>query len=269
MKILAFSDIHLRQDRALALLNPFIIPEDIDMCIIAGDISDRMHLSLNWFGKAIPAHVMKVFVPGNHEYYNSEIVSNRAGAGRLANVLGISMLDDDEVVRGGIRLIGGTLWTNYDLYTDGDPERRRMSMRLAERGLTDHHTITHKRGSRGAVSNFTAADAHALHLDTRRFIEKRLSIPHDGPTIVVTHHAPHRGSIAPKWEGDDVTPAFVSDLSDLFAVHRPDFWIHGHVHDAFDFIAPENGHTRIICNPFGYQSEYGRNGFSWPKIIEI
>ena len=96
---------------------------------------------------------------------------------------------------------------------------------------------------------FTPAHAREIHLRSRAFIEATLGAPHDGPTVVVTHHAPHPNSVHPRFVGNDASPGFVSDLSDLIARHGPELWVHGHTHDGCDYVV---GGTRVVCNPKGY-----------------
>jgi len=83
------------------------------------------------------------------------------------------------------------------------------TMAMAARGLNDHVRIE-RRGPQGAL-RFTPADALARHLADRAFIEDALATPYDGPTVVVTRHAPHPGSVARRFANDALTPAFVSD----------------------------------------------------------
>src|SRR5690606_38305588 len=76
--------------------------------------------------------------------------------------------------------------------------------------------------------------------------------PFDGRTVVVTHHGPHPGSVHTRYENAAVNGAFVSDLSSLIKAGRPDLWVHGHVHDTFDYRV---GSTRVVANPKGYRNE--------------
>lgn|GEM_PF-2960518 len=45
---------------------------------------------------------------------------------------------------------------------------------------------------------------------------------------------------------DLLTPAFASNLEELVGSHRVALWIHGHIHDPFDY---EIFGTRVVCNP--------------------
>lgn len=63
----------------------------------------------------------------------------------------------------------------------------------------------------------------------------------------MTHHGPHLKSIHQRYAGSLLNAAFVSDLSSL--VEQADLWIHGHVHDSFDYRV---GKARVVANPRGY-----------------
>jgi broad specificity phosphatase PhoE len=81
-------------------------------------------------------------------------------------------------------------------------------MATARGQLADHSQILLEPEKPGWVArNFTPRDALALHDASVAFIDRMLARPHDGPTVVVTHHAPHRRSIHPRFSGDALTPA--------------------------------------------------------------
>jgi Icc-related predicted phosphoesterase len=67
--------------------------------------------------------------------------------------------------------------------------------------------------------------------------------------VVVTHHAPSRSSIHPRFAGSLLNACFVSDLEALADGDKVRLWVHGHTHDSFDYQL--NG-TRVVCNPRGY-----------------
>jgi hypothetical protein len=66
---------------------------------------------------------------------------------------------------------------------------------------------------------------------------------------VITHHAPSRHSIHPRFADSLLNACFVSDAAHLLGADRVSLWIHGHTHDSFDHRV--NG-TRVVCNPRGY-----------------
>ena len=63
----------------------------------------------------------------------------------------------------------------------------------------------------------------------------------------MTHHAPSERSVHPRFQGDSLTDAFVTDPPDL--LEQAQVWIHGHHHDSSDYV--ERG-CRVVCNPSGY-----------------
>ena len=88
---------------------------------------------------------------------------------------------------------------------------------------------------------------------SRAFIEDELTRLDPARTVVVTHHAPSRRSTQQK--GEDWDHLYGSNLDALIEDCGPALWIHGHVHDSFDY---QIGSTRVLCNPRGYL-RYGEN----------
>jgi hypothetical protein len=94
---------------------------------------------------------------------------------------------------------------------------------------------------------FRPDDAIRLHAEQKAWLEEKLVEPFDGLTVVATHHAPHRGSLASRFAKDPISGAFVSGLpKKLFEV--PVFWVHGHTHDSLDY---RLAGCRVVCNPRG------------------
>jgi len=112
------------------------------------------------------------------------------------------------------------------------------------------------------------ADVAAEHQRHRAAIEQVLAVPHDGPTVVVTHHAPSIRSIHPGDRGDAASAAYASDLEEVMLRHQPALWVHGHIHHASDY---RFGDTRVVCNPRGYQAAdwSERTGWREDLVIEV
>ena len=111
---------------------------------------------------------------------------------------------------------------------------------------------------------FRPQEALLLHRRSVAFIAAELAKPFAGPTVVVTHHAPHMGSVHPRYESDLLSAAYVSDLGEIFDAGQPALWVHGHVHSSFDYRV---GDTRVLCNPHGYGSE--NLGFDPALVVEV
>ena len=234
------------------------------VAVLAGDLSAPMLDSIavireSWdAGIGLSGDV--VFVPGNHEFYGSGHAEALAAGREAARACGVRFLDCDETIVGGVRYLGATLWTDYAL--DGDPA---AAMALADRTLGDHSRIGHRGG------RFRPAHALDLHRRAVAWLSEALSRAHPGPTVVVTHHAPSRRSIADGHGGDPANPAFASDLEWLMLDRGPDLWVHGHTHGSRDYRV---GRTRVLCNPKGYGPgpSYGienASGFRDDLVVEL
>ena len=120
-------------------------------------------------------------------------------------------------------------------------------MAACRRTINDHRLVSI--GPPRARRPFRPEDAAAIHARDKAFIEAELARPFAGPTVVVTHHAPHPSSVAARYARDPVTPGFVSNLEETILRGRPALWVHGHVHHACDYRV---GDTRVVANPKGY-----------------
>lgn len=176
----------------------------------------------------------------------------------------VHVLSQETVVIAGVRFAGCTLWTDFQLEVlceDGSMQTDvARSMRVASIGLNDFRCIEriastksqHRDRQRPVL--LSAADTLAMHWIERDWLRRVLKTPFEGPTVVVSHHAPSRQSTDPNFVGDPLTPAFVSDLpGEFFRV--PQLWIHGHTHASADY---RIGDCRVVSNPRGYTSKDGK-----------
>ncbi|TGQ83700.1 phosphatase [Mesorhizobium sp. M8A.F.Ca.ET.207.01.1.1] len=253
MNLWIISDLHLEfEDKHLDI-------PDADVAVVAGDVTTGLANSIHWLGRTIAPSMPVVCVAGNHEYYGHTVLEGTEW-GRVAaeEYPDVHFLENEAVVIGGVRFIGCTLWT--DFLADGP--NRDWAMAVAEGQINDY---------RGAIAwrrlpeyeKFTPRDALRLHERSRGYLERSLALL-DDPTVVVTHHAPHPGSIHPRFLRSGLNAAFASDLSEVIEAGRPRLWVHGHVHDCFDYTV---GETRIVCNPKGYYNE--NSAFDPGLIVEI
>ena len=242
MRLQIFSDLH----GDVAPVRPILIAPGVDAVIIGGDTCEGADDAFSRLRQIVPMQIPIVMTMGNHEYYRRNLAAELASARQLAPLYGIHLLENDAIVLGGVRFVGATLWTDYALFGSVNVP---LAMRAASDGLRDHKRIT---WSKQPWQRFRPAEALRLHSQSRKFIADALKTPHAGPTVVITHHAPHPGSLHPKYEKDRLSAAYVSDLEDLIVAAAPELWVHGHVHTSFDYSV---GTTRILCNPHGYGSE--------------
>ena len=267
MKIRVLSDLHLEYDEPLAI--PYV---EADLVVLAGDIHNHAK-GLGWAAENFGSQVPIIYVPGNHEYYGGEFAAlesaMQAAARSLPNVHFLNNTTFTER-NGQWRVLGTTLWTDFSLFGAGDAALRE-SIAEAERVILDYQGVIQVLSPEleAPLRSFTPRDSLALHEQARVWLEDELAKPFDGKTIVVTHHAPLRPSLAEKFATDRASAGYVSDLPSL--VRAPvALWVHGHTHTAFDYFAEG---TRVICNPRGYSDPRGRAPenplFTWDKLVEI
>ncbi len=234
MKLHVLSDLHL----SVAGLEP--PATNADVVILAGDIA-RPKEAIAWanrFAKPV------LYVAGNHEFYGSSLASTVAALKQLCAGSEIRFLDNDELVLSGVRFLGTTLWTDFRLFGEGDKREHAIAQALS---FTRDFSRIKMDDAAGAL--FTPAHSELLFHRHARWLEARLNQLFDGPTVVVTHHAPSPRSIHPRFADSLLNACFVSDAEWLVDGARSALWIHGHVHDSFDYVL--NG-TRVLCNPRGY-----------------
>ena len=234
MKLNILSDLHLGFGAMDGPVN------DADVVVLAGDVG-RPREAIAW---ALRLDKPVLYVPGNHEFYGGSIDGTLAELRRLCQGTQIQVLDNRELVMGGVRFLGTTLWTDFELFDD--PQQRAAAKAQAQRLLRDFSRIRVRESS---AEVFTPDDSMNLFRRHADWLEARLATVHAGPTVVITHHAPTRHSIHPRFADSLLNACFVSDAAHLLRADHVSLWIHGHTHDSFDHRV--NG-TRVVCNPRGY-----------------
>ncbi len=280
MRLQLASDLHLDMLDSCFPAERLIAPAaDADLLVLAGDVAhgvQSIELFANW-----PVPVL--YVPGNHEFYGLSWEQTRADLRRAAQGTSVVLLDNDaaDFSRFGhwfssrreelasIRFLGATLWTDYK-FRSGSTQRQNMA--AAERKINDHFRIRTQEGI------FRAEQALQDHELSKAWLERELAKPFEGTTVVITHHGPHPLSVHPRWLAPDTletNAAFVSDLTPL--LNKADLWLHGHVHDTFDYRV---GRARVMTNPLGYarnrsqvdtpaQLVFENPLFNWACLVEV
>lgn len=256
MRLWVFSDLH---NDIGSPWEPEAIPA-ADLALVAGDVGEGLVRSVAWLASVVRPHMPVVLTAGNHEYYRrclpDELLAGRAAAAAA----GIHLLEEDTVGFGDVSVSGCTLWTDYQL--DG-PGTRAAAMWDARSGLNDHRLIAWR--TRPEWRRFRPEEALATHAASRSFLAAALRPdPSVRARVVLTHHAPSAGSIAPCFVGKPLNPAFASRLDDLIEAGRPALWVHGHTHSNFDYRIAA---TRVLCNPRGYPGE--NPGFRPDLVVEV
>ncbi len=250
MRLHILSDLHLER-------RPFEAAEvEADVIVLAGDI-DRGTRGVEWAAQWAGGRPV-LYVAGNHEFYGHALPGlieelRAAAAGSTVRVL-----ENDELTLDGVRFLGCTLWSDFDF--DG-VERRAASMRLCRRVVNDFEHIAFGASERTLAPD----DARMLHLASRRWLAARVAEPHDGPTVIVTHHAPLIRGSPPSPTLRAVAGAFASDVTDLMGAERVTLWIFGHTHRLADL---DMRGTHVVSNPRGYPRQ-PVDGFDPGRVVDV
>lgn len=229
-----YSDLHLE-------FSPFSPPElDVDVIILAGDIAPKLN-GLR-FASTLTARAQVVYVLGNHEFYgtHTQLVQKL----RAQAPSGVHVLENDEAVIGGVRFLGCTLWTDFDL--TGDAVRAQAA---AASSMNDYVRI---RSAEFGFKRLRPVHTYRKHLVSRTWLESKLKEPFAGPTVVITHHAPSLMSIPEHERTDPIVACYASALDDLVSRSGAALWVHGHTHRNVEYTI---GDTRILTNQRGYSDE--------------
>jgi len=242
MKALLVSDLHFEfhRDNGRSLVDSL---PDADVLLCPGDLTNAAGIwdALLLLLEKWP-HV--VYTYGNHEFYGSNIPAVKKKVARLIkrlprlgdNLGQLHVLDNSTCEIEGRRFVGTTLWF-----------RKVMGGLKYDRMMNDFSQIGN---SERIYEENDAAE---------EFLRETVT----GDDIVLTHHMPAAESIHPKYEGSPLNRYFMTDMAWLIEQRQPKLWVHGHTHTSTQY---QLGHTRVVCNPFGYAA-YEENPEFDPNLI--
>ena len=203
-----------------------------------------------------------LMVMGNHEHYGGQFEQtyDYIKSNMPANV---HLLEKETLEIDGVLFVGATLWTDMN---QGDA----MTMYHLKDGMNDYHQI--RMQTNGNYHRLVPERTYFEHQRTLEFLQIALANNRQRkqprPVVVVTHHAPSRLSIKPRYENDHLmNGGYSSDLSNIMLDH-PEIrvWTHGHTHDEFRY---QIGETTVLCNPRGYYGHESRANSYVPKGFDI
>jgi predicted phosphodiesterase len=248
MRIHVLSDLHLE-------FAEFCAPvAGADVVVLAGDI-DVKGRAVQWALQRFTCPV--VLVAGNHDFYGSNFASVERRMRAAARGSNVHVLENESVVIQGVRFLGATLWTDYQL-TGNAP----LAQWDALRSMNDFRRIRN-----GCFRKITPADLLERHRASRRFLETALAEPFEGKTVVVTHHAPCELSLSERFRRapGHLNAAYASRLEPLMGPNVA-LWVHGHTHDSCDY---EVYGTRVVCNPRGYAPDDTNKAFDAGLVVTL
>ena len=252
MKIQYCSDLHLEfpENRKFLTRNPLSPVGDV--LVLAGDVALFCDLAKarEFIDVVCDQYSAVYWVPGNHEYYGSDIVGK---PNPLMEKIrdNFYLVNNKSVVHNGVKFVFSTLWSRISPPLEWD----------IQRSISDFSAIQYQGGK------FTASRFSFLHEESLSFIKDAVVSSADEPLVVVTHHVPTLMHYPPVYKNSPLTEAFAVELSDLIEDSGAVCWIYGHHHvNTPEFII---GKTKMLTNQLGYVHHYEHKSFRRGAMIEI
>jgi Calcineurin-like phosphoesterase len=290
MNIQLLSDLHLEN-------NPGFMPTPApgaDVLVLAGDIGSYQNNSAlsaagdTDFGLARfspqngwPTPVL--FVPGNHEYDGLDFDEAHLRLQDTCARLGITWLEREVWVLNGVRFVGTTLWSDFDALGPlagkplPDPTSPKFpahfnhpnsqytrQLKARDKAFRAANYYLRKTGTTRAGEPWLAPAMREQALLCQDWLSHTLSVPFDGPTVVVTHFAPSLRSADPRYGETPGTAGFCNALDALLPHAK--LWLHGHLHCPSDYVVE---HCRVVANPLGYAHKGEQIRFQAQQVISL
>jgi hypothetical protein len=249
MKLRLYSDLHTE-------FEPFdmpVVPDEKDtVLLLAGDIAvARKNNTLKPIVDWAARHAAVIYVPGNHEYYGGQLPAAWQNMEEyFEDVDNLFMLNPGRVEINNHVFLGATLWTSL----------QGTAGALAGQVMNDYRVIGIRDKNDGDTPDTFKGKLNphattALHREHREYLFTEVAKAKDmgRKVVVVTHHAPSPQSTAEQFMGDPLNAAYHTDLEKEIIETEPDLWVHGHVHNSFEYHV---GKTHVITNPKGYPGHY-------------
>jgi Icc-related predicted phosphoesterase len=203
-------------------------------------------------------HVL--LIAGNHEHYDG-VFDDTIGLMRRF-LPGVTVLDDEAVEIGGVRFFGSTLWSDFQ-------GRSETAMNAIRRRMGEYFFVKTYAGSdAGTLPRFRPEDALKAHDLAKAALRREVTKDDGKRTVVITHHAPSRLGLNPRFAGNGLDPAYASSLDDeMSRFENVPVWVHGHTHIAKTYRV---GNTVLRSNALGFAAKgQGAPGFSLKAHFDI
>lgn len=233
MRLLPLSDLHL-EDGIIPIQGDL----NADVVTLAGDIGVDT-IGVDWARAQFDVPV--IYTPGNHEWDDPvhnrmDLIDRLRDAASGSNVI---ILDNESVEIGGVKFIGATLWTNFNLH--GPVYQSAFLSGVDVQQVANHH--------------FTGIEIFKRNQQSVRYIQEELLKPTEcRATVIVTHYAPSIRSIRGDLKALPMSAHWASRLDGLVETSGARLWHHGHTHDAVRYFI---GRTEVLCKPRGEKKDTG------------
>lgn len=245
MRIAIFSDIHLENKINGQETQSWLFDHDrADVVVLAGDIHTKGR-GVKWAKETFTCPV--IYVPGNHEGWGSHWQKMIAEMKQEAANSHVHVLNNDAIVIDGVRFLGCTLWTTFDAW----PNRQEAMFEAGQGkdmylpGMRDYKYIR-----TAGYRKILPRDTLEWSNQSRNWLLDQPSF--DGPTMVVTHHAPVVEGLRHQKVTEVFDAAYANNWEEGVKTINPTAWVYGHTHTPRRFMV---GNTQMISHAVGHLSE--------------
>lgn len=266
MRVRIVSDLHVDVNETMEF---GFMNETQDLLLIAGDVAGSAQKEIEFLSQL---KSKTICIGGNHLGY--DYLKYR----RVNAVMGLDLpldetkedciktltthsfenveyIENQYIDVGDYIVFGGTMYSDFLLYGE---KQKDYCMNIAERWLNDFRYVHTFEKSKKLVRPVTANDYVKWNSKFMKELRKCLKNTKKD-VIVLTHFAPSIKSIGKKYlnkpdyysqPGSSLNAVYANDLEDFIKDNpRIKYWIHGHVHEGFDYNIEQ---CRVICSPMGY-----------------
>lgn len=271
MKIHLLSDLHIDSYQKRQLPMGDLPKTDADIVILAGDISNSS-LGMHWsIAQSKKINLPILYIAGNHEYFDENILTFDHQLNTLCADTNVTFLQQKAYDFKGVRFLGCTLWTDFCYQIDKpfanlpNIDHKNARLELIQTQMRDYQGIYEGSGL------LTIEHVKSINQQHQQWLKNALQTAYQQqiPTVVISHHGISPRSISEKYQDSPINASFISDMTSwLHQKWAPALWLHGHTHDAFDYI---EGNTRVIVNPRAYPKETSSTAvaFDWHKVVDM
>ena len=246
------SDLHLEFSLNEKFMRKYPLQVKGDILLLAGDIVPfaQMDKHKNFFDFVADHFEQTYWLPGNHEYYHSDI-AERSGVVEEQIRGNVLLVNDTTRVHGDVQLIFSTLWSKIDMAYSWE----------IDRAMSDFHVIKNN-GQRFSIDDF-----NRLHDTALAFVKASVAEHKGHKRVVVTHHIPTYMHYPARFVGDPVSQAFATELSGFIEPSGVDAWIYGHHHaNTPEFMI---GSTRMLTNQLGYVKHGENSLYERDRVLRL
>ena len=267
MYIVPISDVHtelaphLFRDGEIkatfSFLHKLLETKQTVVLVAAGDIG-RNFSGVLWLQRVIHnfPELKVVFVPGNHEYYGSQLEDMYYQYKNVQTEIGSILEQDLYILASNYTIIDNVLFVGDTLWTDCRQQDPAV-IKVVQDSMNDYVHIYNRHGKPITVN--TTIDKHYNQskyifkvLDNLTQLRKSRK---DLKVVVVTHHSP----LLPASGADLLGCAFhCTDIQDKLGLSEnvPDYWFFGHTHSSLCTKREyEHGSCEFVSNQLGYTFE--------------